>query len=356
LGEESAKKAGLSRRADYPRARERTCAHEAASCAHAVRDRSPALDALKIATFASACAGPALLKASSPVNERGQRKDRRHHGSLRRRGIACSNPGSAQDVAKTPILKNTAQTTLYEGQRLNWWASDGDIGQVTLAADLPPGGTVKAMGKAGNAYTCTSGCVAQPDLKIRTAKMLSSSQALVEVQNADPYVGASASSVLFEIRSCQTNAVLMTARSEAVAIAKGEHKQLTFAVPIKPFGKTYLRAVADHNSVSESNELNNGWNGQNGASAATAPGRDPASSRSAGRTPRALGSATREAPPSTGTRTTWATSWRSRTVRRVCRARPAGRRSSARSAPVRRRHRVREARVGAARLSPAVTG
>jgi|GEM_PF-4964745 len=179
--------------------------------------------------------------------------------------IECSNPGSAQDVAKTPVLKNTAQTTLYKGQRIRWSASDGDVGDVTLTADLPPGATVKAMGKPGQAYTCSSSYVAQPDLKIRQAKLLSTKEALVEVQNADPYAAAGNSQVLFELRSCQTDAVLATSKSAPVSLAKGEYKALTFGIA-QPFsGKTYVRAVADVEKViSESNEANNLWDGQRG--------------------------------------------------------------------------------------------
>jgi hypothetical protein len=178
--------------------------------------------------------------------------------------IACQNPGSSQDVAKTPVLKNTALTTLYKGQKLSWSSSDGDMGQVILEADLAPGATVKAMGKPGNAYTCQSSYMPRPDLKIRLAKLVTTSQASVEVQNADPYVGASASAVFFEVRSCNTNAVLASSKSSTVALAKGEVKALTFTFANPVSGKTYLRAVADTDKVvSESNELNNLWNSQN---------------------------------------------------------------------------------------------
>ncbi len=179
--------------------------------------------------------------------------------------IDCQNPGSSQDVAKTPVLKNTALTTLYKGQRLSWSSSDGDYGQLTLAADLPPGGTVKAMGKAGNAYTCKSSYIAQPDLKIRQAKMVSASQAYVELQNADPYVGAGASSVLFELRACNTSAVIATAKSSALSLSKGEIKSLSFPVAQPYSGKTYVRVVADADKkISESNEINNDWSGLDG--------------------------------------------------------------------------------------------
>jgi hypothetical protein len=179
--------------------------------------------------------------------------------------VQCSNPGSSQDVAKTPAIKNTSLTTLYKGQRINWYASDGDLGQVTLGADLPPGATVKAMGKAGNGYTCTSSYVAMPDLKIRQAKVVSSTEAMVEVQNADPYSTAPGSAVLFELRSCNTNAVLATSKSANIALGKGEFKAITFALPATAQvpGRKYVRAVADVDArVSESNEQNNLWNSQ----------------------------------------------------------------------------------------------
>ncbi|MFN0111062.1 MAG: hypothetical protein ACKVZH_19550 [Blastocatellia bacterium] len=68
--------------------------------------------------------------------------------------LGCKNPGSHQDVAKTPSVSNTTGKVLKKGTKLNWSASDGDKGVITLANDLAAGGSVQAMGSAGNGYTC----------------------------------------------------------------------------------------------------------------------------------------------------------------------------------------------------------
>ena len=52
--------------------------------------------------------------------------------------VGCSNPGSSQDVAKTPSLKNTTSYAVPKGSVLNWSANDGDKGSVTLASDRAP--------------------------------------------------------------------------------------------------------------------------------------------------------------------------------------------------------------------------
>ena len=88
---------------------------------------------------------------------------------------------------------------------------------------------------------------------------------MVELQNADPYSTAAGSAVLFELRSCNTNAILASSKSSNVALGKGEFKAISFALPASSQvpGKKYVRAVADVDArVSESNEQNNLWNAQ----------------------------------------------------------------------------------------------
>lgn len=53
--------------------------------------------------------------------------------------LECKNPGSHQDVAKTPWVKNTTAKTMPKGHKINWKASDGDKGVITLTKDLPAG-------------------------------------------------------------------------------------------------------------------------------------------------------------------------------------------------------------------------
>jgi hypothetical protein len=94
---------------------------------------------------------------------------------------------------------------------------------------------------------------------------VSTTEALVEVQNADPYSTAPGSAVLFELRSCNTGAVLATSKSANIPLAKGELKAITFPLPASSQvpGRKYVRAVADVDGrVSESNEANNLWNAQ----------------------------------------------------------------------------------------------
>ena len=50
--------------------------------------------------------------------------------------LSCSNPGSHQDVAKTPILKNITTAPIKAGQTVHWTASDGDYGSMKLQAPM----------------------------------------------------------------------------------------------------------------------------------------------------------------------------------------------------------------------------
>lgn len=68
--------------------------------------------------------------------------------------LGCKNPGSHQDVAKTPSITNTTGKILKKGAKLSWSATDGDKGVVTLQNDLAPNASVQAMGSAGNGYSC----------------------------------------------------------------------------------------------------------------------------------------------------------------------------------------------------------
>jgi hypothetical protein len=89
-----------------------------------------------------------------------QRKKEDQGGDLKRVPVApkimlgCKNPGSHQDVAKTPTITNSTSQTLAAGKKVYWSASDGDKGTVALSAALQPNKTVQAMGTAGNGYSC----------------------------------------------------------------------------------------------------------------------------------------------------------------------------------------------------------
>jgi hypothetical protein len=170
--------------------------------------------------------------------------------------VGCTNPGSPQDVGKTPILKNTTNTTLGKNFLVTWSASDGDHNSIRLDADLPPGGTVKALGTAGGVYTCSAQFFSEPDLTVKSAVWENAGSLKVEVQNLDPWVGSAPSTVRVEVVSC-AGPVLHAYDSAPISFAKSETKTITFAAQYQGT-RTYLRVTADAKSnVIERNEHNN---------------------------------------------------------------------------------------------------
>lgn len=177
--------------------------------------------------------------------------------------LACKNPGSQQDVAKTPVLKNTTGTTIPKGYTIGWSASDGDSGFVKLDADLAPNAEIRGMGKAGNAYTCGSSFATRPDLVIKSASFQSASSASFELANLDPFASAPKSIARVEVVSCNNNQVLSYAETWGVEVAKGQSVPLTLSFA-PTSGKRYLRVIADAKAnVSERLESNNIWSTQN---------------------------------------------------------------------------------------------
>lgn len=175
--------------------------------------------------------------------------------------LTCQNPGSHQDVAKSPVIKNSTTATLKAGQTINWKSSDGDSGSIKLSADLPPGGSITGLGKPGNAYSCTSAFYTNPDLTVGYAKFTSSSEVEIQVKNLDPWVGAGSSVVKLEVVSC-SGQVLKTIESSAMTLAKGESK--TFKLSASSAPSSYLRVKADSKQqVLEKNETNNTMDGMN---------------------------------------------------------------------------------------------
>ncbi len=169
--------------------------------------------------------------------------------------VACKNPGSSQDVAKTPSLTNTTSYTIAKGRTLMWKSSDGDSGSHKLEADLAPGASVKAMGKAGNAYTCAGTYLAYPDLRVASVAA-SGSGYTVKIQNLDKHAQSAGSTVKIEFLSCSTNAVIGVAQGTVPSVfAGGTANALVTAT--KP-GKSYMRITADSSKqVVEGNESNN---------------------------------------------------------------------------------------------------
>lgn len=176
--------------------------------------------------------------------------------------LACSNPGSHQDVSKTPSLKNTSGAKIAKGQTLYWKATDGDSGSMKLEADLLPNQSVQVLGKPGNGYQCSSHFLTSADLTIKKAQFASWTSATVEVQNLDAWVDAGPSVTRVEVVSC-SGPVLATVDLAPMPLAKGEVKSVT--VPFaQASGKKYLRVRADVNkSIKERNESNNTWDDMN---------------------------------------------------------------------------------------------
>lgn len=170
--------------------------------------------------------------------------------------ITCKNPGSSQDVAKTPSLTNSTSAKIPAGKTLFFKSSDGDSGSLKLSADLLPGASVKMMGsKAGQVYTCTGSFNSQADLVVSKASMGMSS-ATIDIANTNPWVDASNSKVRLEIVNCTGNSVQKTVYSTPLGVPKSSVRQVT--IPVTSVGKVYFRAIADgQNEVGETNETNN---------------------------------------------------------------------------------------------------
>ena len=70
----------------------------------------------------------------------------------RRTYISCSNPGTHQDVAKTPIITNTSNQNIGQSTKIFWQSSDNDSG--FIYGPLAKGASKSGLGQPGNAYSC----------------------------------------------------------------------------------------------------------------------------------------------------------------------------------------------------------
>ena len=68
--------------------------------------------------------------------------------------LTCTNPGSHQDVAKTPSITNNTNKAVPWNTTIYWQASDGDSGHI--AGPLAIGASKQVLGAPGNAYSCTA--------------------------------------------------------------------------------------------------------------------------------------------------------------------------------------------------------
>ena len=174
--------------------------------------------------------------------------------------LQCQNPGSQQDVAKTPVIKNTTGATIPKSHLIRWATNSGDKGEIHLEADLAPGATVIGQGGAGNGYQCSATFQSMPDLVPWKAEWQGTSALKVEVKNLDPWVPTDGSVVRVQVMSC-SGAVLQAYDSAPLAIAGGQVKAVTVPATFVP-GKAYLRITADATTkVLERNEVNNVMDG-----------------------------------------------------------------------------------------------
>lgn len=72
--------------------------------------------------------------------------------NYRRVNLQCRNPGTHQDVAKTPKITNTSGHALSADIKVYWSASDGDNGFVMGPFQINQ--SKLGLGEAGNAYSC----------------------------------------------------------------------------------------------------------------------------------------------------------------------------------------------------------
>ena len=70
--------------------------------------------------------------------------------------LACKNPGTHQDVAKTPIITNNTNAALPSGKTIFWNATDGDKGK--FAGPLAVGASISGISStpAHYSYSCTA--------------------------------------------------------------------------------------------------------------------------------------------------------------------------------------------------------
>lgn len=66
--------------------------------------------------------------------------------------LTCENPGTHQDVSKTPIITNTTGKYIGADVKVYWKATDGDKGYVQGPFAINE--KKLASGRAGNGYQC----------------------------------------------------------------------------------------------------------------------------------------------------------------------------------------------------------
>lgn len=169
--------------------------------------------------------------------------------------LACKNPGTHQDVGKSPTIQNTSGAKLRAGQQIHWTATDGDKGSITLKVDVPPNGTFQVIGIAGRSYQCTAQFFTTPDLVAKDARWANADEAYVAVGNQDAWLDAPASVALLETVSC--GGQVLATREISLGVLK-KSTGSGFRVPMKRVPKAYLRLTVDaKKQILEKDEKNN---------------------------------------------------------------------------------------------------
>jgi hypothetical protein len=192
--------------------------------------------------------------------------------------LDCSNPGTQQDTAKTPSIRNTTAAAIPRGRSVLWKASDGDHGGVTLGQDLSPGDSVRGTGKpARGVYTCSASFHAgMPDLVVLEASVDAAPSAVV--QNTNPWLDAGATRARFELLRCSDDNVLAAKNVGPLQVAAGGKQTFTADIA-KPWKSppAYFRISADFDRrVTESNERNNVWSNRSACPGRTQSTKQPA--------------------------------------------------------------------------------
>ncbi len=170
--------------------------------------------------------------------------------------LPCANPGSHQDVAKTPTITNDSVATIPKGKVIEWTASDGDSGKLTLEKDLPKRGTVQVSGQAGQSYTCTAKFDAGVADLVAKAPAFTATGLTLQIANSNAFVGAAGAAVRVEYRSCASHTAIVAKDVGPIDVAGGSTVGLPVVIT-KPAGSYVWVKVDSTQKVLESNEQNN---------------------------------------------------------------------------------------------------
>ncbi len=171
--------------------------------------------------------------------------------------LDCSGSGASDVASRRHSIKNTTAFPIPKSTKINWTASNGGSGSVTLQTDLAPNASIDVIESGQtNGYTCKASFYpGTADFVVKSVKWTNDTTATVEIANANPWVDGAASVVRVQSLKCITTPVA-SVDVNVPAIAKGTSKIVT-ANLAKP-SADYLQATANAtSSAPESNKTNN---------------------------------------------------------------------------------------------------